>query len=464
MQKETSQRLSSIKVDLNSIIKKVSNGSIPVVDFPLHIFPERLQEILLDVSHSFGLDKGFLGSAFLLSYGLAIGNSYKLEIKKAQYQKAIIYISFVARPSSNKSQALKFVLSPFESLEAKLRKEYQEEIDEWELWKATPLKDRTDKVKQEPQFKQFILNDSTMEATMMAHQVNKRRIVMYRDELAAFFKDLNKYRSGSDVENFITMWNGGAVKTGRTTRHVYIKDSFISVAGTIQPSVLRDMAKEYLRSGSGFIDRFLFVYPDVQEKPLWNDNEVDPSSISDFEESIFRITDLKQKMNDFGDTESEIVTLKKDARDKLFNWMNYVNKPLTDESNDILAGIYGKFDIHIQRMCLILHFIKWTFGDTEGREKISIDTVESAIILIDFFRSHTNKVQSELSNFDPKSILPDHEFDFYKEIPKNFSVKDIIQIGEKYGKKSQRAIYDFIEKYSPELFKKHGQGNFYKVK
>lgn len=315
---------------------------------------------------------------------------------------------------------------------------------------------------EEPKLKQYTVSDATLEALAMVHENNPRGIAMVRDELAGLFKDFNRYRNGSDLENYLSNWSGDPIKINRVSKDpITIFDPFIAVAGTIQPRVLRDMAKEYLKEGAGFIDRFLFIYPDDQEKALFSDDEIDDSFYQDYKKSINQILLLEGDKDDFGGISPYQVSYTREAKERMFSWLNFENKPLIDTSDENMAGIYSKFDIHVQRLSLILHFIKWTFNETEGREKISIDTVNQTLRLVDFFRSHTEKVQREINDIDPLIGLREFERKLYKSIPDSFKIRDILELGEKFNKK-ESALRKWMNK-NEQLFECKGSGHYRKL-
>jgi hypothetical protein len=453
-ERETLEEIKKGIIDISNRFGKNPNG---VPEFPIHVFPGKLKDTIENVSISYGIDKSFLASSILFSFSISIGNTHVIQLKKGQFEKSVLYLSFVARPSSNKSAALKFAISPIQEIESKLWKEFQESKSEFDQWKETPRKERLIQHMEEPHLIQYLLNESTMEATCMSHQSNRRGLAIHRDEIAGLFKDFNKYRSGSDLENFLSNWSGGSIKINRVSRSpIFISDAFISVAGTIQPTVLREMTKDFLKSGAGFIDRFLFVYPEKQEKAKYTDNEANPELIQIYKDNLIKVFNLKYEEDINANSKPTIVEYMEDARAKVFQWLNEVNKPRVDSSNDLMAGIYGKFDIHFQRICLILHFIKWSYGLTEGRERISLETVNETIQIIDFFIAHTEKVQGELNQIDPKVILEDHELKLYNALPEEFDRKKGEEIAEKFGKKKS-AFYNFLNENS-ELFIKEKQG------
>ncbi|TDK49900.1 DUF3987 domain-containing protein [Algoriphagus formosus] len=455
--------LNEIKSDILNTFSRLGPDINEVPDFPIDVFPSKLMDTIKNVSNAYGIDKSFLSSSVLFAYSLAIGNTHVIERQKNQYQKAVIYLSLVARPSSNKSAALNFALNPIQEIEWKKWKEYQDLKKEYDIWKETPRKERLIEHIDEPELVQYILIDSTMEATSAAHQINKRGLAIHRDEIVGLFKDFNKYRKGSDKENFLSNWSGLPIKITRLSREpIFISDPFISVAGTIQPAVLREISKDILKSGEGFIDRFLFVYPKKQEKALYTENEANQDLINLYKENLIKVLSLKHYQDESGKSNPIRVQFMDEGRQKVFYWLNEINKPRVDSSNDVMAGIYGKFDNYFQRICLILHFVKWSYGLTEGKEKISLETVNQAILITEFFISHTNKVQDELNQADPKVILKDHELELYNSLPDNFETSDCLEIAQKFNKKKQ-AFYNFLNDH-PEIFKKLGQGKWGKIK
>lgn len=70
------------------------------------------------------------------------------------------------------------------------------------------------------------------------------------DELASWFKNFNRYNKGSEQEFWLSVWSGNTVKVNRKTSDQYnIPLPFISVAGTIQPGVLNELADNRTENG-----------------------------------------------------------------------------------------------------------------------------------------------------------------------------------------------------------------------
>ena len=74
------------------------------------------------------------------------------------------------------------------------------------------------------------------------HQEVTTGVGVFKDELAGWLKDMNKYRDGSDLEFWLSTWSGTSVNVNRLTRvGSFVENPFIPVIGGIQPAVLNEL-------------------------------------------------------------------------------------------------------------------------------------------------------------------------------------------------------------------------------
>lgn len=117
---------------------------------------------------------------------------------------------------------------------------------------------------QKPVKSQFIANDITLEALVDLHQESDNAIGVFKDELAGWLKDMNKYRAGSDLEFWLSCWSGKRCWLNRLTRKgSFVEKPFIPVLGGIQPAILNSF---YTRENkdNGFMDRMLLSFPESE--------------------------------------------------------------------------------------------------------------------------------------------------------------------------------------------------------
>ena len=103
-----------------------------------------------------------------------------------------------------------------------------------------------------------------------------------------FIRNFNKYRAGNDEQVWTQIYNGYNLVVNRINcQPINIQDTFIGIIGTIQPGMLPEFAKG--KKESGFLDRWLFSYPEVKQYPRLNMEELDPAVPRRWSEIIERI-------------------------------------------------------------------------------------------------------------------------------------------------------------------------------
>ena len=110
--------------------------------------------------------------------------------------------------------------------------------------------------------KKNIVDDITMEALIDLHENVPHGIGIFKDELAGWLKDMNKYRSGSDLEAWLSSWSGSSININRMTRPgSFVEKPFMPVIGGIQPGILNTLYSED-KKDNGFMDRMLISFPE----------------------------------------------------------------------------------------------------------------------------------------------------------------------------------------------------------
>ena len=90
------------------------------------------------------------------------------------------------------------------------------------------------------------------------------------------------------------------------------------VIGTIQKKILNELAKGE-RSSNGFIDRILFVMPNLQQKARWNDKELPENIEQEWNGIIGKLIQQEYALNEFGEIEPQILLFTEDAKDGFTN-------------------------------------------------------------------------------------------------------------------------------------------------
>lgn len=425
-------------------------------EFPMEVFPDKIQEIVKEYNKSFMLPSDFYGmSILLISTGL-IGNSFKLFVKSGYTEHAILYGAIVGRSSMGKSPVLKMCLRPVEKIEKELSTVFDKELSRWRENKKEGVEDMDDR----PKRKDVLINNATLEAVYGSLSNNKQGLIMYQDELMGWIKSLNQYRAGGDVEAWLSINSNSMVKVNRSSSDPFvIHNAAVSVIGGIQPSLLKELGRDKLNNG--FMARILFAYPLNQEKPYFSDYETDEVYIDQYEDIMLRLNQLCKDA--YSDNEPQFLALTPKAKNLYYTWNHSYTDLINQCNRDSLTAYYGKLQGYCLRIALVLELLNHACDRKENISGIKIESnrIEQAIQLTDYFRRTGERVLNEIEKVGGTHNLNEIQGEFYRKLPtKEFKTEEAILIGELVGM-PKRTVQDFIK--NQDLFRKVKYGTYSKL-
>jgi hypothetical protein len=427
--------------------------------FPFDTLPQKAQKLITEANNTLGIPSDMLASSMLFAAASAAGNTVSIEVKKGEIQKAVFFMVQIGIPNTNKSGAVKFALKPLTEADHKNYEEYQAKKNAWDAEQAKPSIER-DKI-DKPIYEKHLISDATQEALATALQNSPRGLALYRDELAGWLKDFNRYNQGGDTEKVLSLWSLSELSVDRKASDTTIRIAhpFFSVIGTIQPGVLEELAKGG-RQKNGFIDRFLFCWPEGLKKPEWTEKDIDPLLIQDYEAALNKLLGLP--FNEEG--KANKVTMTPEAKKQLLHFFNKVNKPLCDNSdNELLGGLHGKFDLHVIRLAVALHLIHWAYSTEQQFPLImQTETITQAVKVGNYFRTQSLNVYYALNEGTPFDRLPKNKKAIYEALPETFSAKQGEEVAKAF-KMPDRTFRHFLKTYEGILFEKPKTGNYRKI-
>lgn len=450
----------------SSIMDGTSVDDIPIesttsVPFPVNAFIAPLAQVINDARQYLGYPVDFFGSSMLFSASVAIGNTHRVAIFDHYEQAPVIYLALVGKPGTNKSHPLTRAIEPIEQWDKRLYHVYSTEMNAFkaEMAKLSP-KERREMDTPLPVFKRHLVSDTTPEALVQVHEQNQRGLGNYHDELISWIKNFNRYNTGSEEQFWLSCWSGKPVKIDRKlSGHSRIDYPFISVAGTIQPDTLREMAKD--RTGNGFMDRLLFAMPDSARKEYWNDDGDKFESGHIYDNAIKRLMELEIRIGE-GHKPYRVLRFDTVARSTLKDWqrMNTDRANMAnDDGNDAIAGIYSKIEQYAIRFCLLLEMLSYGCRESDGNE-ISRRSVDGALLLAEYFASTAIRVHHLVSNYDPLFGLPDNRVELFHALPDTFSMAEGLELAEQY-ECGERTFKTFAK--NERLFKRVQYGVYKKI-
>lgn len=433
--------------------------------FPIEVYPLQIQEIIKATNQSLLYPIDFISSSILSAMSIAIGNTYRIEVKLGWTESALLFMALVGSPGINKSHPISFALNPIQNADAKSFKEYEKakkEFDDY-LKLTKEEKKATGKNPSDiPFWKQTIVSDTTQEALIDVHKGNLRGIGMYHDELASWFKNFNRYNNGSEEEFYLSTWSGKPWKVNRKTAgNYFILLPYMPIIGTIQPGVLIGFATN--RVENGFLDRILFVMPSNLIKESWSESELDPKIFEQWDKIITKLFNMTYRFDQDGNLQPDVLKLSSNAKSRLFQWQRELTRRSNESSDDDDKGIYSKMEIYVTRFALILELAKYGCEGIEGssRESISLDSVEGAIQLAEYFIKNAFKARDLISIDDPFSKLPQNKKALYDALPQAFTTDEGVTISVNKPFLQERAAKKFFQ--DKNLFKRIKHGHYEKL-
>lgn len=381
---------------------KITKKEIITPDsFPIEIYPESIQKYIIETQKTLNASVDYLGCSLLWVLSLCVGNTMKIEIKRGWVEAGVIWMAIVGHAGIGKSHNINAMINPLLDINQREIKQYAEQMKRYiEYEKLTKNEKKISEEIIEPEKRQFIVGDITIESFFDYHDQNKIGIGIYRDELSGWIKDLNKYRAGSDLETYLSCWSNQQINlTRKTAKSSFVAKAYVPILGGVQPSIL---ANHYTSENkeNGFIDRWLLCYPDLQVD-YFNDGEIDEKLLywyKDYIISLFNfIRDNWVVYDDYGNIRNYTCRFDTEARKE---WVRIFNK-ITDlqnseTENEYLKSILPKQKSYIARFALLLNVL-YAF-DTGGvsSENVTKKAVLNAEKLSDYFikMAKKNKIET----------------------------------------------------------------------
>lgn len=357
---------------------------LPITGFPFHI-----QSLILECARVFGTSRDFWAISFLQAIAIAVGSTYELKDKFTN--GAVFWIGIVAPTGSGKSEPISIALGPIYQADSAAEKIYNDKMIEYEAVMNLSPKERKEQgidTPEHPKKVQYIAVDSTPESLIETHQDNLRGIAIVRDELVAWIADFGRYARSGEVQNMLSAWSEKFFKIIRKGKSGSIEKPFIPVLGGIQPSKLYMLAKDD-RALDGFMQRFIFAYPDQCTKPDYHEESLGKGYLDFYQKYIETLLNLSGKRMP--------IYLSPEAKQVYINFYNQNSKLYNNEANEYIKGVYQKLDIIVLRLALILH-ISNHVDDGLFENSIQPETMQNAIEMTEYFRITAKKVNQFIGN------------------------------------------------------------------
>jgi hypothetical protein len=383
-------------------------GALPPAEpFPVDILPESAARLVIEGAAAIGCPSDFLGVPVLAVAGGAIGRSVALLLKSGYFASATIFAACVGPPSDGKTPALKAAAGPLRQIDADLEAEYEQKLKEWQEASSRPGPDgKKPRPLPPPKPQRIDVDDITMEAVPLILASNPRGLVMVRDELSALALGMNQFKGGkgNDRPTVLKIWSGDAIKKDRVNHEanapIRCAHPCLSIVGGMTPDMLRSMADPQGRA-DGFLDRFLFAYPDSLPVAAWSERGVPEETADDWSDLVARL--WQRPMAEKGGRKVPHVARftpegKAEWHKRYDAHVAEMNAPDFDPA---FRGPWGKLREYAGRFALILACLDHAADltrDSTAVPDVGPATVVGAWRLVAYFKTHARRVHAAMAH------------------------------------------------------------------
>jgi len=451
--------VNELATDTATILKEFQKDAIP-----LDVLPAPFQELIKQLEQKYKFPADYSLLYILFAFSIAIGNNYRIRVKRNWIEPVILYLSLIALAGQTKTPVQLFFMQPFKEWDKTNFEDYAANILTYEAAKQAATKSNPCP-EPKPTRLQLLLQDYTPEALVKVLSDNWHGVGVMMDELAGFFGNMNRYNNGNEVPMWLSFYNAQAFSSNRkTSNDSYVAHPFVSVIGGTQPGIMKKIFAGDMQI-NGMIDRFLFVYNVNVRKEVPGDEELDTYLIDAYTDAVKFLLAIKPKTSDKDDKNMpRLLDLTPDAKSLLFRYLqanaDKVNE-LNEEDAERLAGMYSKFDYHVIRLSFILQVLTDACNG-EAPTEVRADAVHGGIRLADYFKKHTNRVHALISS-DPFAAYDEAKKALYNQLPDGeFPFSDAIAIAMNIRKSEVEAgkiKQDAVEKWAQRFLQKTGLFN-----
>lgn len=388
----------------------------PWKPFPVEVLPEVVRRLVEEGAAAIGIDCAYVAVLVLPVLAGCIGNARKIRLKRGWEEPSPIWAALVAESGSSKSPALDLVTSPLHEIQAELFEAFNRLAERHKAealdyakrvtaWKSSRDGSRPPIEPPAPICERIVVADTTIEKLGHILRENPRGIIIVRDELAAWFGSMDQYRprGGADVPKWIEFFGARPSTIDRQTGGtLHIKRACVSIAGTIQPSILaRSLTTGYRESG--LAARILLAMPPKRAK-RWTETEADETTRERYAHLLRALRSLPTDEDVHGDLKPVALHLSSEAKSRWVGWYDRWGAVQAEASGD-LAAAFSKLEGYAARIAMVHHVVDRVAAGLNDRVEIGVESIRAGIALAEWFAHEVERVYTVLAETDEEREL-----------------------------------------------------------
>jgi hypothetical protein len=307
----------------------------------------------------------------------------------------IIRSMIVGSSGHRKSPTARLAIDALQTRNTEAHKRYKRELQSYQESEGNEPK---------PVLKRHIVQDSSLDGLIKVHADNLNGFLCFVDELFGYFKRMNKFNNGDDVQRDLELYEGKPLIKVRANEdsNIFLERTAISITGTIQEVALRQILhnKDDL---TGISARWIIWAGKMPLALLSNRSQQSDQSFADLiGRAIDNLFDIE--------IDSDLL-IDNQAYDLFQKWQHGIMNGMKDLSLPQLEAKYSKIESDVIKFAGILHyFYQITQPDIITNDVvINLETMKRAIVLGNYFLRHfcyiVTKCQDDLLNSQLLKIL-----------------------------------------------------------
>lgn len=379
-------------------------------EFPVDVFPLSTRQYIESVAETKQVPIEMPACVAFVSYALAMAGKIQVQAKDDFVENCNLYMMISAETGARKSAVFSEMMHPIEEYqtrESKARKttivQYKRKVEmiesridrlntdyarnkkgvtkeeiEREISKLEVEKSELKKVNELTLYTQ----DITPEVVGILLQDNEERLGILSSEgdLVDVWK--GRYDSNGDISLYLKGYTGDAIKVHRVKRApIILENPLLTILIMAQPIVIEKTLSNEQYNLRGLTGRFLYcLAKDLVGSRKYTDKIIPDALRSKYYNKIKRLLSYKDKT---------VVGLTHKAKELFIDMSISCEKSLTGRNSSI-RGWANRKPGFVLRIAGILHVMEWLeSGAKDIPELMSVDTMEKAIKVVDYFTEHS---------------------------------------------------------------------------
>lgn len=264
--------------------------------FPVEALPPVLRAMVQQGADAQGVDVTLWS---VPSFGIlagSVGSTRRVRLSPDWAEPAVLWSAVVAVSGAGKSPPLRELLRPVKERNRELheRSEALQKAHEAEREAQRGDRESGGSSSPPPPSLRAMVQDVTLEGLCTRLADNPRGLLLAVDELAGWIGGFDRYRSGGDVAQWLSLHGADAVQVDRRGAggSLYVPCAAVSVAGTVQPDVARRLIASEQNRKNGLVARLLLAEPRTRPA-VWSDRSIDAGVRDDYRRVVASLLDLQ---------------------------------------------------------------------------------------------------------------------------------------------------------------------------